>query len=236
MQEVLDLCLNTTVSTDIMALQSQASRLSMVGDYITSKAGATTTSSLSPTNTSTPTPPAIPTANTGGPASITPAPVAPSPSPVPTATPQVTATGQSLNKSWVIGPILGSILGIVTVAVVIYFTRRKHRKDEEAMVAEKTAQIKDSDEDDSGYSTQGAPQLHSESVIPKELETNEVYELAAVEPVGSELSTPKDGTFDPIEEWPLPITPLRAMFAMTEIRDERAGNNASPKHETYYHS
>jgi hypothetical protein len=207
----------------------------MVGDYITSKAGASTTSSSLPASTTLPAPTAIANHTALDIPTITPAPVALSPPPTPTSTPQDTRS-QNVNKSWIVGPVIGSILGIATVAIVIYFTRRKQRRDEEAMVAEKTARVTEPEEDNSGDSTQGKPQLHSESVIPKELETHEVYELAAVEPVGSELNTPKDGKMDPIEEWPLPITPLRAMFAMTEIRDERAGNNESPKHETYYHS
>lgn len=67
-----------------------------------------------------------------------------------------------------------------------------------------------------------------------ELENTEVHELAAPEAVGSELSTPRDGHMDPIEEWPLPLSPLTQLFAMTELRDKRAENNNSLKHETYY--
>jgi hypothetical protein len=139
---------------------------------------------------------------------------------------------QPLNRSWVIGPVIGSILGMATVVVVIYFTRRKQLHD--ALAIEAAKDIKE-EEDDSGDSTQGKLQLHSESVEMRELENNEVHELPAVEPVGSELNTPREGTMDPIEEWPLPLSPLPLLFAMTELRDERAGHNNSPKHETYYH-
>lgn len=119
--------------------------------------------------------------------------------------------------------------------IVIYFTRQKHRRDA-VLALEATKDIREEDDDvaDSDESTRGNSQLHSESLEMRELETHEVHELPAVEPVGSELNTPRDGTMDPIEAWPLPITPLRAIFAMTEIRDERAGNNDSPTHDTYY--
>jgi hypothetical protein len=106
------------------------------------------------------------------------------------------------------------------------------------MAVEAPKDIREDDDDagDSGDSTQGQSQLHSESLEMGELANNEVHELPAVEPVGSELNTPRDGTMDPKEEWPLPLSPLPLLFAMTELRDERAGNNNSPKHETYYNS
>lgn len=68
------------------------------------------------------------------------------------------------------------------------------------------------------------------SVMPMELETIEVHELPALEPVGSELDGP---TSTP--EWPLALSPLPLLFAMTEMRDERGGHNNSPKHDTFYH-
>jgi hypothetical protein len=123
---------------------------------------------------------------------------------------------------------------VATVLIVIYFTRRKYRLDAVAMNAVKDTKEEDDIADDSGESTQAQPQSPSESMEMGELENNEVYELAAAEPVGSELNTPRDGTADSSEQWPLPITPLRALFAMSEIRDERAGNNTSPQHDTYY--
>jgi len=144
---------------------------------------------------------------------------------------------QPLNKSWIIGPVIGSILGVATVAIVIYFTRRKERRNALAIEAERDIKEEEHHEDDdSGESTQAKAQLHSESVEMRELENNEVHELPAAEPVGSELNTPRDGGMDPIDEWPLPLSPLPLLFAMTELRDERAGNNYSPKHDTYYHS
>ena len=149
---------------------------------------------------------------------------------------------ESLSKSWVVGPVIGSILGVAAVFIVIWFTRRKQLRDAmltlEAVKALAAAakDIKEEDDagDDSGESFQGKSQLPSEGVELTELETHEVHELPAMEPVGSELNTPRDGTMDPLEAWPLPVTPLRAMFAMAEIRDERAGNNDSPTHDTYY--
>jgi hypothetical protein len=38
----------------------------------------------------------------------------------------------------------------------------------------------------------------------------------------------------PISPLPLPLSPLPLLFAMSEMRDDRAGN-ASPRHETFYH-
>jgi hypothetical protein len=61
-----------------------------------------------------------------------------------------------------------------------------------------------------------------------------VVELPAPEPVGMELRTPKSGTVEPPEEWPLPLSPLPLLFAMAELRDERTRWNESPRHETYY--
>jgi hypothetical protein len=81
---------------------------------------------------------------------------------------------------------------------------------------------KDLEDDDSGDLKQGKSQLYSESVPARKLGTKEVYELAAVEPVGSELTTPRDWV---AEDWPLPIFPLTSICVMTEIQDERAGNN-----------
>jgi hypothetical protein len=43
----------------------------------------------------------------------------------PTPTSSSTPSGH-LSSSWVVGPVFGSVLGLVTVLVVIYFTRRKH--------------------------------------------------------------------------------------------------------------
>ncbi len=39
------------------------------------------------------------------------------------------------------------------------------------------------------------------------------------------------------EDWPLsplPLSPVPLLFAMSELRDERA-ENVSPKHDTFYH-
>jgi hypothetical protein len=69
-----------------------------------------------------------------------------------------------------------------------------------------------------------------------ELENREVHELPALEPVGSELNTPMEARMRE-EDWPvspMPLSPLPLLFAMSEMRDERAGN-VSPKHDTFYH-
>jgi hypothetical protein len=139
-----------------------------------------------------------------------------------------------LSQNWIAGPIVGSILGMSTVFVVIYFTRMKRqqtRLTEEALG-------KDFPDNESENSEQGKAQLHSECVPVRELENTEVQppvELPAVEPVGNELLTPRSGTMDPHEEWPLPLSPVPLLFAQAELRDERTGRSESPKHETFYH-
>ena len=140
-------------------------------------------------------------------------------------------------------------MGICTVITVIFFTRRKQRKDSERIlrdakaiqmaVMEKPKLFHDNDDDDSAASP--APpekaQLHAESAPPAEVEVHEVHELAAVEPVGSELSTPMEARIR--DDWPLtpmgtmPLSPLPLLFAMSEMRD-RAGDE-SPRHDTFYH-
>jgi hypothetical protein len=227
MNTVLDLCKNTTVAPEIIALQDQASRLSLVGDYIFS----TRTSSSSTSHPVTPTPtPASTTGFSSAASSTTPAPFAQT-SPSVSQQTQSTTIDQPPSKSWIVGPVVGSVLGMLTVIIVIYFTRRKQRRDaREWNLGDKPKNLED---DDSGESTQAKPQLHSESLPAKELETNEVFELPAREPVGSELTTPAE---ERATDWPLPITPLRAMFVQAEWQDEKAGNDNAPKHDTYYHS
>lgn len=268
-QRLLDLCLNSTANDEVVALESQVSRISELGNILTSGHTPTTTySEITMTRTgSSGTYTITAVANpswttilstakwassyyaeksaessasaaaarynqTGADASttITPAPLAQTT----TSEPDATDSQQPLNKSWVIGPVVGSVLGLATVIAVVYLTRRKQHQDALAAKAQKDD---NEDEDDSGESTQTTTQqaqLHSESMEMRELETNEVFEMPAAEPVGSELSTPRDGTMNPIEEWPLPLSPLPLLFAMTELRDEREGNNNSPKHDTYY--
>lgn len=135
--------------------------------------------------------------------------------------------------------MIGSALGIATVAIVIFFTRRRQKNDREAREREVGVELDkhdpEEDDDSSEASKVDKPQLHSEEVRPKELDVNEIYELASPEPVGSELNTPMTGTFRSVEhEWPLPISPLPLLFAMTEMRDEKAARSESPKHATYY--
>jgi hypothetical protein len=158
--------------------------------------------------------------------SIIPAAVAPSSSATSASTPpQNTTMNQPHNQSWIAGPVIGSILGMATAAILIYFTRRKLqrklRRDAQAMAVH-VKKPKYLEDDDLGDSKQGKSQLHSESVPAIELGTNEVYELAAAEPVGSDLTTPRDRV---AEDLPLPIFPLTSIFVMTEIQDDRAGNN-----------
>jgi hypothetical protein len=137
--------------------------------------------------------------------------------------------------------VLGSILGIVTVWVVIYFTRRRQLRGAETMVIDKVGS--DAGESEAGDSVDGKAQLHSESVEPKELEVHEVYEMAAAEPVGQELVTPRPrGDLkvpgDEEEAWPLPLplSPLGTLFKEVELRDMRTGEGESPRHDTFYHA
>ncbi len=84
--------------------------------------------------------------------------------------------------------------------------------------------------------------LRAEVAAPVEAEVHEVHELPAVEPVGSELSTP---IFARTREdvWPvspmtpaMPLSPLPQLFAEAELRDQRKGvGDKSPKHDTFYH-
>ncbi|CAG8953699.1 hypothetical protein HYFRA_00006588 [Hymenoscyphus fraxineus] len=155
--------------------------------------------------------------------------------------------GPELNHSWIAGPVIGSILGLSTVFVVIYCTRRKQRREEEwefKNLAPK--EVKEDDTESSGTNTTmpplpvdengGKAQLHSECIPVREMDNTEVIppaELPALEPVGQELLSPR-GEAGSDKEWPLPISPLPALFAMTEIRDERMGVGEEPRHKTFY--
>jgi hypothetical protein len=82
-------------------------------------------------------------------------------------------------------------------------------------------------------------QLHSEPIPPRELADTQfvLSEMSAMEPTGSELEGSTEGC-------PLPLSPLPLLFAMTELRDERAANHRSKKRKldsdrdfikTFYH-
>ncbi|TAQ86097.1 hypothetical protein B7494_g5575 [Chlorociboria aeruginascens] len=234
---VLGWCLNTTASDAVENLASQAQKISAIGEQLASKttmsAMATTTSgagSQAPNgvSTSTPTGESLTSTNSS----------------------DVTATGDNtlqatdqsttsattpLNNSWIAGPVIGSILGIGTVFIVIYCTRRiQNRK----MMIETQPKIFKIDDDAASQSTQRKAQLHADSVSVKELDNTEIrppVELPVPEPVGSELITPKLDSIEATDDWPLPLSPLAALFAMTEMRDEKAGLDDSPRHDTFYH-
>jgi len=146
-------------------------------------------------------------------------------------------------------------MGIGTVIIVIFFTRRKQRKQQEvqskAMIKmdeiEKPPKHFHDNDADSAVSP-AAPekaQIHdevaAEIAAPAEVEVHEVYELPAVEPVGSELSTPifartQEDVWPVSPMTPMPLSPLPLLFAMTELRDQRNGvGDKSPKHDTFYH-
>jgi ankyrin repeat protein len=52
-------------------------------------------------------------------------------------------------------------------------------------------------------------------------------EMPAVEPVGSEL-------YAPTEVWPLPLSPLPLLFAMSELRDEKAADRNSVMDDSHH--
>lgn len=155
----------------------------------------------------------------------------------PTPTPASSASPPPLNSTWIAGPVVGSILGVATVIVVIYCTRRRHAKSLSAATA--SAKEINLNDNDSMHSSQGGKaQLPAECVPVKELDGREIIppvELPALEPVGSELSTPRDGK-NPEEDWAtLPMSPLRVMFVEAELRDQRKRLDEEPKHDTFYH-
>ncbi|PVH78925.1 hypothetical protein DL98DRAFT_655798 [Cadophora sp. DSE1049] len=261
MINIINLCDNTTVAPQVSALQSQASRISRMGVFLASA----TLSATASTTTSTPVATTYgaefwKTADSNNPsfqsllATATWAPdysswkAAASASSAPTSSstfsplPAAEKT-QPLNTSWIAGPVIGSVLGLCTVIVVIFFTRRRHMQALALSNPPTIAITKEFNDGESTHSQPGKPQLHSECVEAKELENSEVVmpaELPALEPVGSELSTPRDERTRCEDDWPLPISPLPMsplplLFAMSEWRDERAGVTEGPKHETYYH-
>ncbi|EMR85985.1 hypothetical protein BcDW1_5436 [Botrytis cinerea BcDW1] len=227
-----------------------------------------------------------------------------------------------LNKTWIIGPVIGSLLGMSTVFIVIFFTRRKQHREflfQQQLLRSRHIPIdielykefgglnspaSTSSHNSYGdvYSgTGGKAQLHGESMEMRELQGREIMapvELPAREPVGSELLTPIGKSFktkrkraaspalplgstgsegsgeqryerretnigilnlpriilpegnanrerdeeeendedEIVEEveWPLPMSPLQAMFKKTEMRDGKADAD-EVRHETYYH-
>jgi hypothetical protein len=147
---------------------------------------------------------------------------------IPTSIPEGSA--KLLNRTWVAGPVIGSVLGVATVFAVIVCTPRNQRRR-----AKGTEPAIEDLNGDSSHSTQGKAQLHADCVPARELGSCEIHELPVVEPVGSELHTPRDKTTtESGKEWPLPLSPLPLLFAMVELRDKRAGHNP-PKHNTFYH-
>jgi hypothetical protein len=131
---------------------------------------------------------------------------------------------ERLDSSWVAGPVIGSILGIATVFIVIFFTRRQRRKEAFVDSEKPTPDVEDYPPDKA--------QLHSDCIPTHELDNSEVIlpvEMPAVEPVGSELSMPREGSM----EWPIPLSPLPLLFALTEMKDNKA-ESIKTAHDTYY--
>lgn len=255
--KILNFCENTTVSTIIQAYQSQANRVSSWAQALATATGTSSSrlSSMSITTIPTATGTAVSASSataTGNQTAINNAYLTPTPSTTPS-----NSSNPPLSHSWVVGPVAGSVLGMSTVFVVIFFTRRKQRR-ETLTVEDGPKPFHDTPDSPSTRSSSAAgddaAQLHSEAVEVRELETTEIYELADNEPVGSELNTPMaarprvrlngDGTTEEDEEgeeeqWPmrtpLPLSPLPALFAASELRDQRMGRSESLRHETYYH-
>ncbi|KAM3074433.1 hypothetical protein ACMFMG_002764 [Clarireedia jacksonii] len=119
----------------------------------------------------------------------------------------------SLSKTWVIGPVIGSMLGLSTVFIVIYFTRQKQhqqylasqRPRHQPIIIDPNKWYPGSSSPTTTGShnsmdwtmnglTGGKAQLHGESMEMKELGNTEVIppaELPAVEPVAIELLAPR---------------------------------------------
>jgi hypothetical protein len=135
-------------------------------------------------------------------------------------------------------------MGMCTVFIVIFFTRRKQRKEHIEKIIKVVEIPKDFHDADNDSAHSPAPpakvQLHSECVPAVEAGTTEIYEMPAVEPVGSELNTPMETRMR--DDWPvsplrpMPLSPLSGLFAAVELRDQRNGGDVSPRHNTFYHA
>jgi hypothetical protein len=132
-------------------------------------------------------------------------------------------------------------MGMCTVFIVIFFTRRKQRKEhteEITKVVEIPKDFQDHDNDSAHSPARPEkPQLHSECMPAVEAGATEIYEMPAVEPVGTELNTPMETRMR--DDWPvspMPLSPLPQLFAAVELRDQRNGGDVSPRHDTFYHA
>jgi hypothetical protein len=249
----MDRCDGTPAEGQVSAIASQASRLSDFNAQIATKIGSAFFTTAAPTITSTPdvgpssilktsTSSSLPS-NTSvpGPAAVITSPTSETTEAPSTTTSGTVGPGPKLSQSWIAGPVIGSILGMATVFVVIYCTRRKHNREEGwelGNIKEVSEEDQESTRPPPADEDAGKAMLHSQSVEPKEMENTEIIapvELPALEPVGMELLTPRSATDNREKDWPLPVSPLPALFAMTEIRDERTGAD-SPKHNTFYHA
>lgn len=134
-------------------------------------------------------------------------------------------------------------MGMCTVFTVIFFTRRKQQKEEikEIIKVVEVEKAKEYHDNDSAHSPDQPVKVQLQPEIlppPVEMDVHEIHELAAVEPVGSELNTPMEARMRE-DDWPIspmPLSPLPLLFAMTEMRDHRNGVvDVSPRHDTFYH-
>ncbi|KAH8820287.1 hypothetical protein F5884DRAFT_41623 [Xylogone sp. PMI_703] len=232
----LNFCIDTSSGPQIMSLESQASRIALLTRAPTSSSGVERTHT-----------PAATTTGSGNAASKGPADATAPPS-MPASTSNSTPTGAhstnntgSLNRSWIVGPVIGSILGILTVVIVIFLTRRKYNRQQIVVISPPSTPVrefKDTHPRGSLSVGTGKAQLHSESIPVMELSNTEVIppiELPASEPVGSELSSPMDEKSESSEKLQIPMSPLTQLFAMSELRDQKMGVEEEKKHDTYYH-
>ncbi|EPE36422.1 hypothetical protein GLAREA_05760 [Glarea lozoyensis ATCC 20868] len=233
----LDRCDDSPVKAEVSAIASQVARISSYAALATKT--ETSSSTITPAATNSVDSASQVADTTSGSATSTGSPAATNTS---TSTAAV-GPGPKLSQSWIAGPVIGSILGMATVFVVIYCTRRKHIREEWELGNIK--EIPDEDQESTRPPPPPPPSddadkamLHGDCVVPKEMANTEIIppvELPALEPVGMELLTPRSATDNMEKDWPLPISPLPALFAMTEIRDERTGAD-SPRHDTFYHA
>ena len=113
---------------------------------------------------------------------------------------------------------------MATVFVVIFFTRRRQRRADMVALPPSTGKDFDTDSNRTSRQTNVTPDLRI-TVPPVEVANQEIHELPALEPVGTEMHTPRDtnvgGGKEEEEKWPLPLSPLSFLFAMSELRDQR---------------
>ncbi|KAH8589801.1 hypothetical protein B0O99DRAFT_319748 [Bisporella sp. PMI_857] len=211
--QVLNLCANSTTDAQISSYQAQASRLAIIADIKSTSTGlSVSATSTSATSTSASTP--ISTTQS---------------SPLAESSEQARQE-KPLNKIWIVGPAAGSVIALAFIILLtVYVTKIWLRKANEQQLKSRGEGSGDGDNN----TANDQAELHGNAIELHELENAQVYELAAPEPVGTELHTPREGKGEKEDIWPLPVSPLRALFVMSILRDQRR-KNEEPIHNTYY--